>query len=166
MPRFAALAGGCYIGSQLLETEAAHLGESAMNRWGIVLTFVVACSWMGGAIRAAEQHKENSMVAHDVYFTLNDASPTAKQQLVEACQKYLSGHPGMVWFSVGTRAPEFARDVNDKEFDVALHLVFKDKAAHDQYQIADRHNQFIKLCKPNWKTVRVFDSHVEGAAQK
>ena len=105
------------------------------------------------------------MLAHDVYFTLNDASPAARQQLVAACKKYLAGHPGTIWFSTGTRAADFTRDVNDLEFEVALHLVFRDKAAHDQYQNADRHGQFIKECAPNWKTVRVFDSYVEAATE-
>ena len=51
--------------------------------------------------------------------------------------------------------------VNDRDFDVALHIVFKDRAAHDQYQDAPRHKQFIDENKDNWKKVRVFDSEVE-----
>ncbi len=113
---------------------------------------------------AAEKAKE-TMLAHDVYFTLNDASPAAQQQLVDACRKYLSGHPGTLWFSVGARAPEFARDVNNREFQVALQIVFTDKAAHDQYQQAERHMQFIKESEANWKRVQVFDSYVQGPPQ-
>ena len=36
------------------------------------------------------------------------------------------------------------RDVNDRDFDVALHLVFKNKAAHDQYAESERHQKFIE----------------------
>ena len=104
------------------------------------------------------------MLAHDVYFTLKDNSTAAKATLVAACQKYLSGHPGTVWFSAGTRAEEFKREVNDLDFDVALCVVFKDKAAHDQYQKAPRHMKFIEESKPNWKKVRVFDSYVAAPA--
>jgi len=127
---------------------------------------VLAGGLLGGFGGAAEKHKEKTMLAHDVYFTLTDDSAAAKQQLVDACRKYLSGHPGTVWFSTGTRAPEFARDVNNLEFHVALHLVFTDKAAHDRYQTTERHMQFIKEVQGNWKKVQVFDSYVTGSEQK
>jgi hypothetical protein len=138
-----------------------------MKRALLALTFgmLVAAGLLVGLGRAAEKGKEQRMLAHDVYFTLNDASPAAQQKLVDACRKYLSGHPGMLWFSVGTRAPEFARDVNNLEFQVALQIVFTDKAAHDQYQKAARHMQFIKEEEANWKRVQVFDSYVQGPPQ-
>lgn len=103
------------------------------------------------------------MLAHDVYFTLKDNSPAAKQRLVEACRKYLSDHPGTVWFSAAVRAEEFDRPVNDQDFDVALHVVFRDKAAHDAYQEAPKHQQFIEENRDNWKQVRVFDSYVAAS---
>ncbi len=78
-----------------------------------------------------------------------------------ACKKYLTDHPGTVRFAVGTLAEEMKRDVNDRDFDVALHLVFKNKAAHDQYSKAQRHLTFIEENKDNWKKVRVFDSYLE-----
>jgi carbonic anhydrase len=104
--------------------------------------------------------KENPMLAHMVYFSLNDNSAEARDKLVAACRRHLSGHEGTVFFAAGTLAGEFDRPVNDRDFDVALHVVFKDKAAHDQYQIAPRHLQFIEENKANWKKVRVFDSYV------
>jgi hypothetical protein len=51
------------------------------------------------------------------------------------------------------------RPVNDRDFDVALHVVLKDKCAHDAYQKADRHLKFIEENQSNWKKVRVFDSY-------
>ena len=45
-------------------------------------------------------------------------------------------------------------------FDVALHVVFADKAAHDAYQTVEDHLKFIEENKANWKQVRVFDSYV------
>ncbi|MBE3099155.1 MAG: Dabb family protein [Planctomycetes bacterium] len=39
-------------------------------------------------------------------------------------------------------------------------LVFNDKAAHDEYQKAARHQMFIEENQSNWKKVRVFDSTV------
>jgi hypothetical protein len=103
------------------------------------------------------------MLSHDVYFTLHDASDAGKARLVAACKKYLSGHPGEVIFVCGTLCTELRREVNDLGFDVALHIVFDSKAAHDAYQDAPRHEQFIQENKANWKQVRVFDSVVERA---
>jgi len=100
------------------------------------------------------------VLAHDVYFALRDASPEARQKLVEACRRYLAGHEGEVSFAAGVRADEMARDVNDRGFDVSLHVSFRDKAAHDAYQEHPRHAQFIAEMSGNWKTVRVFDSWV------
>jgi hypothetical protein len=58
-------------------------------------------------------------------------------------------------------AGELDRPVNDRDFDVALHMVFDGKASHDKYQEAPRHKQFIEEQQKNWKKVRVFDSWVE-----
>jgi len=107
------------------------------------------------------QKSEGTSLAHDVYFTLKDNSPAAKKKLVDACKKYLSGHEGEVFFATGTRDESFKRDVNDTQFDVSLLIVFKDVAAHDKYQDAKRHIQFIDENKANWKSVRVFDSQVQ-----
>jgi hypothetical protein len=103
------------------------------------------------------------MLSHIVYFTLNDNSPAAVQRMVTACKTYLTDHPGTKFFASGTLADEFQRAVNDRDFDVALHVVFTDRAAHDAYQAAPRHLKFIEENKGNWKQVRVFDAWVEGA---
>jgi hypothetical protein len=101
-----------------------------------------------------------SALSHDVYFTLHESSPAKRAELVAACRKYLSGHEGTLFFSVGARAQELARPVNDLDFDVALHVTFDGKASHDKYQEAPRHKQFIEEQQKNWKKVRVFDSLV------
>ena len=103
-----------------------------------------------------------TVLAHDVYFALNDNSAEARSKLVEACKKYLTGQEGAVSFAVGTLASEMSRPVNDRDFDVALHIVFKDKASHDVYQKAALHEKFVAEMKPNWKKVRVFDSYVSA----
>jgi len=101
------------------------------------------------------------MLAHHVYFALHDQTPAARDRLLAACRKYLSGHPGEIFFAVGTLAEELNRPVNDRNFDVALHIVFDNQRSHDVYQDAPRHVQFIEENKANWKNVRVFDSVVE-----
>ncbi len=94
---------------------------------------------------------------HMVYFTLKDTSDEACVTLVAACEKYLSEHPGTEFFAAGTIA-DTTRDVVDKGYHVAVQLVFKDRASHDAYQVAERHDQFIAEQKDNWAKVRVFDS--------
>jgi Stress responsive A/B Barrel Domain len=102
------------------------------------------------------------MLAHSVFFSLNDRSDAAVQKMLAACRHYLSSHPGVVFFACGTPNSELARPVNDRDFDVALHIVFESVAAHDTYQDAPLHHQFINENKPNWKLVRVFDADIDA----
>jgi hypothetical protein len=101
------------------------------------------------------------LLAHNVFFALQDASAAAQAKLVQACKKHLTNHPGTVFFACGTRATSLQRPVNDLEFDVALHIVFQTKTDQDAYQDAPRHHEFVAENKGNWKHVRVFDSLVE-----
>jgi len=123
--------------------------------WTLVL---VCIGLMAGGLRAADAPAR--MLSHDVYFTLKDKSDAGAQRLIQACRKYLSDHPGTVWFDAGVLAKELAREVNDREFDVALHILFKDKASHEQYQKAEKHLQFIEENQESWSKVRVFDSWI------
>lgn len=101
------------------------------------------------------------MLGHMVYFALKDASASAVDKMLADCRKYLSGHPGTVFFAVGTVVPDLTREVNVRDFEVALQVVFVDRAAHDAYQVDPRHIQFIEENKPNWAKVRVFDANVD-----
>jgi hypothetical protein len=132
-----------------------------MRKYLVFVLFFVALAAIFHSAQAEAPKETRKMLCHDVYFSLKDNSLPARQKLIAACKKYLTNHPGAVRFSVGPLAEEMKRDVNDRDFDVALHLVFKDKAAHDQYSESERHQQFIKENKDNWKKVRVFDSYVE-----
>ena len=98
------------------------------------------------------------MLAHNVYFSLKDRSPEANAKILAACEKYLSGHPGTVFFACGWLAENLNRPVNVRDFDVALHVIFEDQAAHDAYQTSERHQQFIEENRENWENVRVFDN--------
>ena len=97
------------------------------------------------------------MLSHAVYFTLKNRTPEAAAKLVESCRRHLTGHPGTVAFSVGTLA-DYDREVNDRDHDVALTIVFESHAAHDAYQVADRHEHFIAENAATWAKVRVFDA--------
>jgi hypothetical protein len=97
-------------------------------------------------------------LTHNVFFSLHDHSPAACQRLLAACHQYLAPHAGIVYFGCGARATDLRREVNDLDFDVSLHIVFTDRAAHDAYQESGPHAQFITENKANWRKVRVFDS--------
>jgi len=98
--------------------------------------------------------------AHNVFFVLNDASPAKREKLVEECRTLLQGHDGMIALWAGTRALDCTRDVNDLQFDVGLHVFFRDKKSHDAYQVAPRHMEFVARNSSTWKSVRVFDSTI------
>jgi hypothetical protein len=102
-----------------------------------------------------------SLLAHNVYFTLHNSLPAGRAKLVQECRKYLTGHTGTVFFACGELEPTLQRPVNDRGFDVGLHIIFATKADHDAYQEHPRHLQFIAENKADWKQVRVFDSTVE-----
>lgn len=97
-------------------------------------------------------------ISHSVFFTLNDASDAAAEHMVAECKKYLDDHPGLIYFAVGRLNTELNRPVNDQGYHVSLHTTFADRKAHDDYQVAPRHIEFIEANKASWKTVRVFDS--------
>jgi hypothetical protein len=101
------------------------------------------------------------LLAHSVYFRLKDSSLDAKKRFAASCKKYLTDHPGTVFFSVGSRAEDIHWPVSDCGYDVVLLLVFENKAAHDEYQDSPRHQQFLEENEPNWAEIRVFDAYVE-----
>ena len=103
----------------------------------------------------------DKQLAHIVYFTLHDGNPERVEQLLSACRYYLTGHDGTVYFSVGSLVPDLEREVNQRDFDVALHVIFADRQSHDLYQVSERHQEFIALNRDNWSQVRVFDSYLD-----
>jgi Stress responsive A/B Barrel Domain len=103
------------------------------------------------------------MLAHSVYFSLHDRSEAAVSKMLTACRTHLTGHPGARFFACGTPNQELSRPVNDREFDIALHIFFDTKEAHDAYQEAPAHERFISENKASWRQVRVFDADVEPA---
>jgi len=97
------------------------------------------------------------MLTHNVFFALKDNSVEAVAAMIGACRKYLTDHPGTLFFAAGTLS-DLDREVNDRDFDVGLNVIFESRQAHDAYQKSARHLEFIAENKDNWKKVRVFDS--------
>ena len=94
---------------------------------------ILAAGPLPGADEAEPQ------LAHMVFFTLKDHSTASREAFVASCQKYLSGHEGAVSFSVGVIAEDVEEPVSVRDFDVALHLIFVDKAAEKSYIEHPRH---------------------------
>lgn len=125
------------------------------------LALAGAALFAHGSQAAEPSQKGATMLVHNVYFSLKNPSPAASAKLVAACEKYLSKHPGTVFFAAGT-VSDLDRPVNDRDFDVGLHIVFDSRAAHDTYQDAPLHLQFIEENKGDWAKVRVFDTDAKG----
>ena len=97
------------------------------------------------------------MIAHNIYFTLHDNSPAAVQAMLDDCRRYLAHLPGIVFYAAGTPL-----DDDHRGYDVALHVVFQDRAALDAYMTAPQHVELIEKHESNWKDVQALDSCVSG----
>lgn len=125
--------------------------------WSLGAVGALSLLFLGGNFTMAEPAASRPLV-HNVFFKLKDGSPANIAKLRDACHKYLKDHEGILYFGAGPVVAEFNRPVNQKDFDICLCVVFKDKAAHDAYQTHPRHLQFIEENKATWDVVRVFDS--------
>lgn len=99
-------------------------------------------------------------VAHDVFFTLRDAGPEARAALVADCYGSLAGLPGVLELQAGERLEDATGEVNDTGYDVALRVLFEDRAALEAYAVDPAHLAFIERQRGNWAAVRVFDTRV------
>jgi hypothetical protein len=127
---------------------------------GTVLFFFYGHSVMADEAQTTTDTKSEPL-AHIVFFSLAQPNDENRAKLVEGCKKYLDKHDGLVYFGVGVNAPEYDREVNDRDYDVALHLVFETAKHQDTYQTHPRHVQFVEECKDLWNKVRVFDSRLK-----
>jgi stress responsive alpha/beta barrel protein len=98
--------------------------------------------------------------AHMFFFQLCDTTSELVDQFIELCRKYLSGHPGQEHFSVGVRALDIIRDVSGTNFEVSVHMIFKNIAAFDAYSAAPEHQEFITQSAGMSPTRIVYDSYL------
>jgi hypothetical protein len=59
---------------------------------------------------------------------------------------------------VGTPAATAERPVVDTSYDFCLTVIAKDVAAHDAYQVDQRHADFIGTFKDYWSKVQIYDA--------
>ena len=127
--------------------------------WCALLVLAVAGMGIGFEQKARGADDEKPL-AHMVFFGLKDRSVESRQKFVESCQKYLSGHEDTVYFSVGVIAEDedVQEPVSVKDFDVALHVVFANKAGKAKYLKSPRHDAFVAENREHFANVKVFDS--------
>jgi hypothetical protein len=117
----------------------------------ICLALALVCGCRAAAPPAAP------LLHHDVYVTLREDTPEARAALAAACRR-LEAIAGVLELAFAERGEEFARPVNDQDFDVCLHVVFADRAAHDRYQESPEHQDLLAEWAPRFESLRVFDS--------
>ena len=101
------------------------------------------------------------MHLHNVYFSLKHPSNESIQQLIDECTTYLSSQDGIVSFHCGHLETGLDREVNDRDWDVSLHILFESREAHDAYQTEAQHQVFVDRNAESWARVRVFDTVVK-----
>jgi hypothetical protein len=101
-------------------------------------------------------------LVHQVLFSLEDNSPPARQALVAGCRALLRDFPAVVYAAAGELADDISWSVSDRDYDVALLLVFPEKASQDAYQDSPQHERFIEQHSSNWKSVRSIDWYVDA----
>jgi hypothetical protein len=100
----------------------------------LTLLVMLVILWVLSPLMPAKWFADEPKIVRDVYCSLKDNSTEAKQKLVASCKKYLARHTGTVSFAAGTLCEDLKRDVNARDWDVGLHLVFASKhtTAHGQ----------------------------------
>ncbi len=129
----------------------------------LLATFVLTillCGWTTASFAASD----DKPLAHMVFFGLKDRSPEAREKFLESCRKYLGGHEGTTYFSVGIIAEDedVQEPVSVKDFDVALHVVFENKAGKAKYLKSERHDAFVAENRALFSNVKVFDSFLSA----
>lgn len=127
---------------------------------GLSLTALTTLAWALAPPAKRSAPVEDSTpksIVHGVYFSLADATAENRQKLIDGCDKYLSKHPGTIYYSAGALS-DIAGMYNDRDFDVGLTLVFENREAYDKYHASEDHDKFIAECRPLMSKVRVFDA--------
>jgi hypothetical protein len=123
-----------------------------------LLLGLAVLSVVGTVARTAE--KSGPPLAHMVFFTLKDHSKASRDAFAASCEKYLKGIDGSVYFSVGAIAEDVEEPPSVKDWDVALHVVFRDKETKAKYLEHPQHKQFVEANREHFAKVRVFDSYL------
>lgn len=97
------------------------------------------------------------MFSHIVIFWTDPSQRNAADEVVAAANRLLKNIPGVLQFHAGRMVPS-ARPVVEQSYQVALNLIFLDRAAEQAYQTHPQHLEFVeKYVKPLVKKFVVYD---------
>ncbi len=97
------------------------------------------------------------MFSHIVIFWTNPEQANAADELLAGANKFLKNIPGVVHFHVGQMSPS-PRPVVDQTYQVALNLIFTNKAAEQAYQVHPQHIEFVeKVFKRTCQKAVIYD---------
>lgn len=97
------------------------------------------------------------MLSHIVTFYTDPAQPNAIDELIDGCEQYLRGIPGIVSFHVGKMVPSH-RPVVSQEYQVGLNIIFDSAESEHTYQTHPTHVEFVdKVFKRVCTKAVIFD---------
>ena len=85
-----------------------------------------------------------------------DTPDAARDQLLDDCRNILTQCPTVKKLAAGKPA-QTPRDVVDNSYGVGLSVAFENRADHDAYHVAPKHDEFIERNKAIWERVQVYD---------
>ena len=101
------------------------------------------------------------MHIHTVYFWITDDSTEAQREGFEGWLKKLTTISSIQEAYWGIPAATGERAVVDDSYSYSITFLFEDLAAHDAYQIAPLHCEFVEANKTLWTKVQVYDVTVK-----
>jgi hypothetical protein len=97
------------------------------------------------------------MLVHAVYFWLkDDLSDDDRRTFTELIQTLKTIEDVEAGY-LGPPA-DTDRPVIDRSYSYAEVLIFKDRSAHDRYQVHPTHRHFVNRCASFWTRVVIYDS--------
>ncbi|MEL6633269.1 MAG: Dabb family protein [Bacteroidota bacterium] len=95
---------------------------------------------------------------HMVFFWLKEPENGAvKQAFTEAIGDFLTINEQVVSYHLGAPA-NTSREIVDNSYTFCLIVTFEDREGHDAYQVSDSHQELLKLTRPFWEKVQIYDS--------
>jgi hypothetical protein len=113
----------------------------------LLLAFVPACVMPGSS---------EGQILHVVGFDVAEGHDA--QALVDMCHTMLTGLDGVTSLQCGTRETLSTEPYIDTEYEVILVVQFRDRAAHDAYQVHPDHVALVESWMPRLNGVKVFDA--------
>jgi len=97
------------------------------------------------------------MLIHTVFFWLKSETSDAQREAMRLGLESLRNIRSADALYFGTAAVMEPRSVRDSSYAFGLTVVFKNKAAHDAYQIDPLHEAFNQNFRPLWARIQVYD---------